>query len=247
MCGNIISGRLDPSRSFFTKGGSFWSNNTTDLLASTTEADRKSNTRKYCNQCGYESVALIPIKASVNIFGLIQLNDKNKDIFTENQISYIEMIAKNLGLALLAFQDRIPADPATVNAVRTDTYGILSAIERVGAKRLLSLPEDIVDEAITAQKLYYPFHLISGDYMDFSWDKENGVLKGFLIDVCGHGLQTAFMTASLQVLFQKALASGEPWLKTLPVINKHAMRYSLDGSFVAALCFEFDILQRMPR
>jgi hypothetical protein len=49
MCGNIISGRFDPLRPFFTKGGSFWSNNTTELLASTTDADRQARTRNRCN------------------------------------------------------------------------------------------------------------------------------------------------------------------------------------------------------
>ena len=40
MCGNVISGRFDPSKPFFTARGSFWTNRTTELLASTTEADR---------------------------------------------------------------------------------------------------------------------------------------------------------------------------------------------------------------
>jgi len=42
MCGNIIRGRTDPVLTFFTEGGSFWSNCTTDLLASTTEEDRQA-------------------------------------------------------------------------------------------------------------------------------------------------------------------------------------------------------------
>ena len=62
MCGNIISGRTDPSLPFFTEGGSFWSNCTTELLASTTEEDRQARTRNRCNSAGYESVALIPLR-----------------------------------------------------------------------------------------------------------------------------------------------------------------------------------------
>ncbi len=71
MCGNIINGRFDSSLPFFTTKGSFWSNNTTALLASTTEEDRQSRTRNYCNSCGYESVALIPIKIKDKRIGLI--------------------------------------------------------------------------------------------------------------------------------------------------------------------------------
>ena len=58
MCGNMIRGRFDPAKPFFTAGGSFWTNSTTALLAGTTEADRQARTRNRCNGEGYESVAL---------------------------------------------------------------------------------------------------------------------------------------------------------------------------------------------
>ena len=64
MCGNILCGRFDPAKPFFTKYGSFWSNNTSALLASTTESDRRGHTRNRCNSEGYESVAFIPLRAS---------------------------------------------------------------------------------------------------------------------------------------------------------------------------------------
>lgn len=56
MCGNIICGRTDPFLPFFTKGGSFWSNNTSELLASTSDEERQTRTRNRCNGKGYESV-----------------------------------------------------------------------------------------------------------------------------------------------------------------------------------------------
>ena len=64
MCGNVIRGRTNPALPFFTEGGSFWSNCTTELLASTTEEDRQARTRNRCNGEGYESVALIPLRAN---------------------------------------------------------------------------------------------------------------------------------------------------------------------------------------
>jgi len=45
MCGNIIRGRTDPSKPFFTRFGSFVTNSTTRLLAGTSEADRQARTR----------------------------------------------------------------------------------------------------------------------------------------------------------------------------------------------------------
>ena len=100
MCGNIINGKFDSSLPFFTKKGSFWSNNTTVLLASTTEEDLQSGTRNYCNSCGYESVALIPIKIKDKRIGLIQLNDMRTGMFSEDLIEYIEMIGEQIGLAV---------------------------------------------------------------------------------------------------------------------------------------------------
>ncbi len=98
MCGNIIRGRTSPNLDFFSEGGSFWSNNTTILLATTTDEDRQGNTRNYCNSCGYESVALIPIRANGYILGLIQLNDHRIGMFTEDLIEFLEMMGELMGM-----------------------------------------------------------------------------------------------------------------------------------------------------
>ncbi len=100
MCGNVLCGRFDAEKSFFTKNGSFWSNNTSALLASTTEADRQARTRNRCNGEGYESVALVPLKAGNQVFGLIQYNDKRKDRFTLLMIEHFERTADSLSYAL---------------------------------------------------------------------------------------------------------------------------------------------------
>jgi GAF domain-containing protein len=100
MCGNIIRGRFDSSLPFFTKKGSFWSNNTSVLLATTTEKERGQETRNYCNSCGYDSVALIPIKVRNERIGLIQLNDKRVGMFSESRIEFMEMIGEQIGLAV---------------------------------------------------------------------------------------------------------------------------------------------------
>lgn len=101
MCGNVIRGKFDPSQPFFTEQGSFWSNNTSMLLASTSEEDRQATTRNYCNSCGYESVGLVPIKARGETIGLIQLNDMRKNMFTKELIEYMEMIGEQVGLAVI--------------------------------------------------------------------------------------------------------------------------------------------------
>lgn len=100
MCGNVICGRFDPSKPFFTKNGSFWTNSLKKLLASTTEADLQAPTRNKCNSEGYESVALIPIRFGARTFGLLQFNDKRKGRFTPELISFLENVGDNIAIAL---------------------------------------------------------------------------------------------------------------------------------------------------
>jgi len=100
MCGNIIHGRFDPSKPFFTEGGSFWTNSTTRLLDSTTEQDRMTQTRDTCNGEGYESVALIPIRYRGEVLGLIQLNDTRPDRFNLETIRFMENISSVIFLVL---------------------------------------------------------------------------------------------------------------------------------------------------
>lgn len=104
MCGNVISGRTDPSHSFFTKGGSFWSNNTTQLLATTSEKDNQAYTLNGCSGEGYESVALIPLYSTDEIIGSLQFNDKRTDRFNLDMILFFEEIGSTIGIAFKRMQ-----------------------------------------------------------------------------------------------------------------------------------------------
>ena len=100
MCGNVICGRFDPAKPFFTAAGSFWTNNTTQLLTSTTEADRQARTRNRCNGQGYESVALIALRAGEERLGLLQLNDHRPDRFSPELIAFWERLGGYLAVAI---------------------------------------------------------------------------------------------------------------------------------------------------
>ena len=101
MCGNVISGRTDPTLSFFSEGGSFWTNSTTELLASTTEEDRQARTRNRCNGEGYESVALIPLRSRDEIVGLLQLNDSRPNMLTCDMVDFLEGVGPSIGIVLV--------------------------------------------------------------------------------------------------------------------------------------------------
>ncbi|MFO7570492.1 MAG: PAS domain S-box protein, partial [Smithellaceae bacterium] len=108
MCGNVLLGRTNPVLPFFTPDGSFWTNSTTKLLASTSEEDRQARTRNRCNGEGYESVALIPVQGGDAIIGLLQLNDRRPDLFSLDFIRHLEGISVSIGGAI----QRIRAEDA---------------------------------------------------------------------------------------------------------------------------------------
>ncbi len=100
MCGNVLCGRFDSALPFFTEHGSFWTNSTTALLATTPQEDLQSSTRNRCNGEGYESVALIPLRVGAVTLGLLQMNDSRKDRFTPYTIGLLERMSNSLAVAV---------------------------------------------------------------------------------------------------------------------------------------------------
>jgi len=142
MCGNILCGRFDSSKPFFTARGSFWSGCTTDLLASTTDADRQAKTRNRCNGEGYESVALIPLRSHGGTFGLFQFNDKRTGRFTAERIALLENLVDHVAIALA----KLRADEAL----------------RLSEERYRSLFENMLEGYA-----YCEMVLENGEYRDF--------------------------------------------------------------------------------
>jgi PAS domain S-box-containing protein len=103
-CGLVLSGKADSSSPLFTEGGSFFTNDSPVLLGLTPEEEPRHNPRNRCIHDGFLSVALIPIRSSGEIVGLLQLNDRRKDCFTPIMIRYFESIGEIIGVALLRKQ-----------------------------------------------------------------------------------------------------------------------------------------------
>jgi HD-GYP domain-containing protein (c-di-GMP phosphodiesterase class II)/CheY-like chemotaxis protein len=129
MCGNVICGRTDPTKPFFTANGSFWTNGTTKLLATTTEQDRQSRTRNRCNGEGYESVALIPLRSGTETIGLLQLNDHRPDRFRRGMIRFFEGLGSSIGIALARKRaEQIQRD--TLTKLRLTFAGVIETVMR---------------------------------------------------------------------------------------------------------------------
>ncbi len=100
MCGRVIHGETNPRQPFFTAKGSFWTNSTTDLLATTTEEERQARTRNRCHADGYESVALIPLRNGPETIGLLQLNDRRRGFFTLELVHFFEILSSSIATSL---------------------------------------------------------------------------------------------------------------------------------------------------
>ncbi len=103
-CGLVVSGGTDPANPLFTRGGSFWTNDSFPILGLPAEQDPRHRPRNTCIHTGYASVALVPIRAKGKIVGLFQLNDRRKGVFSLSDIEQLEGIAAHIGEALVRKQ-----------------------------------------------------------------------------------------------------------------------------------------------
>jgi len=99
MCINVVRGTTDSKLPFYTKGGSFYMNGTTRFLATVSE-EEKGKTRNVCNQFGYESVALVPIRFGGHILGLIHIADPREEKAPLKMVEILERLAMELGMAI---------------------------------------------------------------------------------------------------------------------------------------------------
>jgi PAS domain S-box-containing protein len=100
MCGRVIKSIIDPSKSYFTAGGSFWTNSTSKFVSTNKNSDKTFRMRNRCNTEGYESLALIPLKISENTVGLLQLCSVKKNKFTADLITFFEQLCENISMSI---------------------------------------------------------------------------------------------------------------------------------------------------
>ena len=99
MCINVIKGDTNPALPFYTEHGSFYMNGTTRFLATVSE-EEKGKTRNVCNEMGYESVALIPIRRMDRMLGLIHLADRQENRVPLETVELLEDTTQELGVGI---------------------------------------------------------------------------------------------------------------------------------------------------
>ncbi len=109
LCGAVVEGKPDWTQPCFTEGGSFWTNDMTELLRSTPPRAAGMTMRSHCHREGYESLGLVPLRAQGQSYGLLQLNSRTPGRFTAAQIASYEGLAGQVAAAAAARIGQLPA------------------------------------------------------------------------------------------------------------------------------------------
>ncbi|MCC6746801.1 MAG: PAS domain S-box protein [Deltaproteobacteria bacterium] len=81
-------------------GGTFFCNSSAELLArAIADEDLAAARVRYAAE-GYESVALVPLRAGGELVGLLQLTDSRRDQFRAEMIPFLEGLGASIGIAL---------------------------------------------------------------------------------------------------------------------------------------------------
>jgi len=100
LCENIVRSHVDSTRPFFTRKGSFWTDDAKKKLLRQAEGGEKPRLPRFKISGPYSSIALIPLFVDHQNVGLLQLKSKQKTFFTVDKIGLYEDLGQNLGIAL---------------------------------------------------------------------------------------------------------------------------------------------------
>jgi two-component system, NtrC family, response regulator AtoC len=188
ICRDIIFGRADLSLSYFTVGGSFFSNSMSELT------DSPSGDHCFANQFGrqgYESVALIPVKSTGEIIGILHFNDERKNLFTSESILFFEAMAAIIGnvLARISVENELRQHNDALEArVQERTLELLSANQllqkeiqdRMAIESRLIISQQRLELAMRASDLgFWDWNVATGEvFFDARWTE----IMGYSLD-----------------------------------------------------------------
>jgi PAS domain S-box-containing protein len=98
-CGLVLAGKCGPPGESVTPAGSLWTNDSLAAVEALRGRDPRLRPRDRCVHDGFLSVALIPIRADGETIGLLHLNDRRRDRFSPESISFFEGLTASFGIA----------------------------------------------------------------------------------------------------------------------------------------------------
>lgn len=168
LCGYVASSEVDKNLPFISEYGSFFSNSMANLMA---EIKMKypqiagRALRDVCNQKGYESLAIIPIKWQGKIIAELYLSDEKKNLFPLKKVQFLERVSVQIGIAIQNSQLYTELNEskqklmdlfnsASIGILELDTKGSFLQINNQGAKLFgYSTPRMLIDSEIKINEL----------------------------------------------------------------------------------------------
>ena len=158
-CGLVFPGQADLDNPLRVLGESVWTNDAQLFPRVQDNPNQRLNSCNRCIQEGFQSVALIPVRARQEIIGLFQVNDRRKNCFDLEMIRFFEGIAASFGIALQRqrkeqvlreSQSNLSSlfDAISESVFLMDTEGIVLAANATFAERLGKRPEECVGNSV---------------------------------------------------------------------------------------------------
>ena len=105
-----------------------------------------------------------------------------------------------------------------------------------------TLPDALTVPEMRIETLFLPYHTVSGDLFNYKWFADEKTLRGYMVDVSGHGVATALQTSSLKMLLDVHLLNGETVTEDhFQLINQRIQQYLHEDAFAGIAYFEFDL------
>ncbi|HWR37931.1 MAG TPA: PAS domain S-box protein [Patescibacteria group bacterium] len=118
-------------------------------------------------------------------------------------------------------------------------------VEIAGTVQKTMLPSDEEQEYLSIRTVFEPLHIVSGDYFGYQVSGDQRKLRGYLIDVTGHGMATALHTSAISVLMHKEMELETTWsVGALRRLNRQFMKMLPEETFVAMIVFDVDLSRR---
>jgi len=168
LCGHVARGAVDKSWPFITENGSFFTNSLPQLLAEVkvnyTKID-SGRLRDACLSRGYESVAIVPVRAKGKIIAELYLSDEKKDFFPVEKVRFLEDVSVQVGIAIQNSQLYTQLNESqrrlmdlfnstSMGILELDTKGSILQVNNKGAELLgYSSPEKLLDQGIKISEL----------------------------------------------------------------------------------------------
>lgn len=104
------------------------------------------------------------------------------------------------------------------------------------------LPGDANNKLFVVRTAYAPLREVSGDFYNYLFHSD-GILRGYISDISGHGIATALNSAAVRFNLDEALGK-KLTLELVQSVNTKLVEYLSDETFVALIMFEFDFYEK---